>query len=83
MTRSATCGRGRAGRSTSRRSVPSASGIQHTVPIEAKWIASGWRAEARIIEGTFHAGVLATRTLLDTTKPAWALPAPLVALLLE
>ncbi len=63
--------------------VPSAAETKWTVPIEAKWVSSGWRAEARVIEGTFHAGVLATRTLLDTAKPTWALPAPVVALLLE
>lgn len=63
--------------------VPSAAETKWTVPIEAKWVSSGWRAEARVVEGAFHAGVLATRTVLDTTKPAWALPAPVVALLLE
>lgn len=53
------------------------------VAIEAKWVSSGWRAEARAVEGKFHAGLLANRTVLDTTKRAWALPAPVVALLLE
>jgi uncharacterized protein len=63
--------------------VPSASGTQRTVPIEVKWVSSGWRAEARVIEGKFHAGVIATRTPLDTSTPTWALPAPALALLLE
>ena len=63
--------------------VPSASGTARTVPIESKWVSSGWRAEARVIEGKFAAGVVATRTLLDASKPAWALPAPVLALLLE
>lgn len=63
--------------------VPSPSGTQRTAPIEAKWVAAGWRAEARVIEGKFGAGVLGTRTLLDTSKPVWALPAPVLALLIE
>jgi uncharacterized protein len=63
--------------------VPSPSGAAHTVPIESKWVSSGWRAEARVIEGKFAAGVVATRTVLDSSNPAWALPAPVVALLLE
>jgi predicted AAA+ superfamily ATPase len=62
--------------------VPSASGVAHTVPIESKWVSSGWRAEARTIEGRLAAGVVATRTVLDCAHPAWALPAPVVALLL-
>lgn len=63
--------------------VPSAAGVQRTVPIESKWVSSGWRAEARAIEGKFAAGLLATRTVFDTSKPSWALPAPVLALLLE
>lgn len=63
--------------------VPSASGTQKTAPIEAKWVAAGWRAEARVIDAKFGAGVLATRTILDTSRPVWALPAPVLALLLE
>ncbi len=63
--------------------VPTPSGTAHTVPIESKWVSSGWRAEARVIEGKFSAGVVATRTVLDLSNPAWALPAPVLALLLE
>jgi predicted AAA+ superfamily ATPase len=64
-------------------SVPSPSGGTHTVPIESKWVSTGWRAEARVIEGRLAAGVVATRTVLDSSHPAWALPAPVLALLLE
>jgi predicted AAA+ superfamily ATPase len=63
--------------------VPTPSGPTHSVPIESKWVSSGWRAEARVIEGKFSAGVVATRTVLDSSNPAWALPAPVVAILLE
>jgi len=63
--------------------IPSSAGVKQSVPLESKWVASGWRAEARTIEGFFSSGIVATRTILDTTNPAWALPAPIVALLLE
>jgi uncharacterized protein len=63
--------------------VPSPSGPARTVPIESKWVSSGWRAEARVIEGKLSAGVVATRTVLASSNPAWALPAPALALLLE
>jgi len=59
------------------------SGPMQTTPIEAKWVAAGWRSEARTIEGKFARGVLATRTIADLQHPAWAVPAPLVALLLN
>jgi hypothetical protein len=45
-------------------------------------VVDGWRAEARVIEGRFGEGILATRTVLDTSTKSWALPAPLVSLLL-
>jgi uncharacterized protein len=63
--------------------VPSPSEVVHTVAIESKWVSSGWRAEAKVIEGKLAAGVVATRTVLDCSHPAWALPAPVLALLLE
>ncbi|MHB1537453.1 MAG: AAA family ATPase [Solirubrobacteraceae bacterium] len=62
---------------------PSASGVARTVAIESKWVSSGWRAEARVIEGKLAAGVVATRTVLDLSNRAWALPAPVLALLLQ
>lgn len=59
------------------------SGPMRTTPIEAKWVATGWRSEARTIEGKFGRGVVATRTIIDLQHPSWAVPAPLVALLLN
>ena len=53
-----------------------------TVPVESKWVSTGWRTEARVIEGKHGLGVVATKSILDTSTPAWAVPAPLVALLL-
>jgi hypothetical protein len=54
-----------------------------TSPIEAKWVTVGWRSEARTIEGKFARGVVATRTITDLQHPSWAVPAPVVALLLN
>jgi uncharacterized protein len=63
--------------------VPTASTPAATVPIEAKWIDHGWRAEAKVVEGRYGRGIVATKSLLDVGTPAWAVPAPLVALLLN
>ncbi|MBW6455868.1 MAG: AAA family ATPase [Trueperaceae bacterium] len=60
-----------------------ASGTARTTPIESKWVSARWRREARAIEARFAAGILATKDVLDFEHPAWALPAPLVALFLE
>ncbi len=62
--------------------VPTASGSRRTLPVESKWVSSGWRADARVIEGKFSAGIVATRTVLDYSNSARALPAPMLALLL-
>jgi predicted AAA+ superfamily ATPase len=59
------------------------SGPMMTTPIEAKWVTTGWRSEARTIEGKFARGIVATRTVTDLQHPSWALPAPVVALLLN
>lgn len=63
--------------------VPSAAGPVKTVPIECKWIDHGWKSEARTIDGKFGRGILATNSVLDVTGDVWAVPAPLVALLLQ
>lgn len=62
--------------------VPGPNGTQRTTPIEVKWVADGWRAEARTIEGRYHAGIVATKNITRLDTPAWAIPAPLLALLL-
>jgi predicted AAA+ superfamily ATPase len=61
---------------------PAAGGDRRSVPIEGKWVDQGWRSEAKVIEGKYGAGVLATKSILDMDHPTWAVPAPLVALLL-
>lgn len=62
--------------------VPGDAGTETTAPVESKWVDTGWRSEARVIEGKYNAGVLATKSVLDLDHPTWAVPAPLVALLL-
>ena len=62
--------------------LPTSAGIAKSVPIECKWVDQGWRGEARAIDGKYRHGILATKSVLDTTGPIWAVPAPLLALLL-
>jgi uncharacterized protein len=62
--------------------VPDPSGTRATVPIESKWVDHRWRIEAKTMHGKYDRGVLATKSVLDTTGPVWAVPAPLLALLL-
>lgn len=63
--------------------VPSGGTTLESVPIEGKWVDDGWRSEAKVIENKFRRGILATKSLLDLDHPSWAIPAPLVALMLE
>ncbi|MFI5931678.1 AAA family ATPase [Actinoplanes sp. NPDC051494] len=63
-------------------SIPSAEGASSTVPLESKWVDQGWRGEARTIDGKYGSGILATKTILDTSHRVWAVPAPLLSLLL-
>ncbi len=62
--------------------VPTTAGQTATTPIESKWVGTGWRTEARVIEAKYACGIVATKNILDLEHPAWAIPAPLVALLL-
>jgi len=62
--------------------VPSPSGTARTTPIESKWVDNRWRSEARVIENKYGCGILATKSILDLDHPTWAVPAPLIALLL-
>ncbi|MGO9559400.1 MAG: AAA family ATPase [Acidimicrobiales bacterium] len=58
-------------------------GTLRTVPVESKWVSTGWRSEARTMEAKFSAGVVATRAIVNFEHPAWAIPAPALALVLE
>jgi hypothetical protein len=59
-----------------------AGGQQMSTAVEAKWVTDGWRAEARAIEGKYRSGIVATKNILDLNNPAWAVPAPVLSLLL-
>jgi predicted AAA+ superfamily ATPase len=62
--------------------VPTSAGSAATTPLEAKWVDSRWRREARALESRYGGGLLATKSVLDLGHASWAVPAPLVALLL-
>lgn len=53
-----------------------------TTPIESKWVTRSWRAESKTMAGKYGRGVLATKNVLNTEGDVWAVPAPLVAMLL-
>lgn len=54
-----------------------------TPPIESKWVSDGWRPGARAIEDKHGRGFIATKNILDLNHKAWAVPAGMLALLLE
>lgn len=62
--------------------LPTSTGSALSVPIESKWVEQGWRSQARTIEGRFGRGIVATKSILDLKHPSWAVPAPLLAMLL-
>nr|WP_042183801.1 AAA family ATPase [Kibdelosporangium sp. MJ126-NF4]CEL15865.1 hypothetical protein [Kibdelosporangium sp. MJ126-NF4]CTQ93790.1 hypothetical protein [Kibdelosporangium sp. MJ126-NF4] len=63
--------------------LPAGGSVERTTPLEAKWVSKGWRSEARVVEGKYGCGVLATKNITDTQSPTWAIPAPTVALMLS
>ncbi len=62
--------------------VASPCGDRWTVPVESKWVPSGWRSESRVLEAKYGRGVLATKNITDLSSSVWAVPAPVLALLL-
>jgi hypothetical protein len=52
--------------------LPTPAGSRPSTPLEGKWVDTGWRREALVVENKYGAGVLATKSLLDTDHPAWA-----------
>ncbi len=62
--------------------VTTVAGPQATTPIEVKWVAKGWRGESRVITGKYQRGIVATKDVIDVRGPVWAVPAPILALLL-
>jgi predicted AAA+ superfamily ATPase len=45
------------------------------VPIECKYVDSGWKREAQTMRSRYGAGVMATRGVLDLDGEIWAVPA--------
>ena len=62
--------------------ISSPAGAARTIPIEGKWVDDQWRSDARTIEAKYGNGILATKSILNTDHPTWAVPAPVLALLL-
>lgn len=62
--------------------VTTPTGPAHTAPVEVKWVPSGWRQAARGLEQRYGHGVMATKSALDREGAVWALPAPVLSLLL-
>lgn len=63
--------------------VPNSAGPTLTTPIESKWIDAGWRSEVKTMGGKYGRGILATKSILDIDDSIWAVPSPLLALLLN
>ena len=53
------------------------------VPFEGKYIDTGWKRAAQTVKSGFAGGILATRSLIDTSKQVKAIPAPIIAWLLN
>lgn len=63
--------------------VRTSTGSFRTIPIESKWVGEGWRSESRVMAGKYASGIIATKSVLDCTDNVWAIPTPLLMLLLE
>lgn len=63
--------------------VPTPSGPAKTTPVESKWIDDRFRRESMVLERKYGAGLIATKSVLDMDHATWAVPVPLLALLLE
>jgi predicted AAA+ superfamily ATPase len=63
--------------------VPTPTGTELSVPIESKWVDVGWRSEAQVMEKKYGRGIVATKSILDMDHATWAVPAPLLSLMLR
>jgi uncharacterized protein len=54
-----------------------------SVPLESKWVSSNWRSESLVMRGRFGRGIVATKDIIDLSDVVWAVPSPIVALLLN
>jgi predicted AAA+ superfamily ATPase len=53
------------------------------VAFESKYVDDGWKREARTLEARYGRGVIVTRSVLDLEGPIWAVPAGIVAWLID
>lgn len=53
------------------------------IPIEGKYVQGAWLQEAATMKARYGRGILATRSTIDCRGPLWAVPAPIIALLLS
>ncbi len=70
-------------RSATRREVDFVSPPPNGVPLESKYTDGPWRREAQTMRTEFRRGVIATRSVLELDDPIWAVPAAMIAVLLE
>jgi hypothetical protein len=52
------------------------------LPFESKYVERNWKGETRALAARHGRGILATRNVLDTDGPIWALPASILVWLL-
>lgn len=55
----------------------------HGVPIEGKYVAGAWRKEAETMKAAYGQGVMATRSTIEFDDDVRAVPAPIIALLVD
>lgn len=53
------------------------------LPIESKYVNSGWKREAQTAEAAYGRGILATRSVYDTSEEVWAVPAGVLAWVID
>ena len=63
-------------------SIPAAGSPALTIPIECKWVSHKWKHAAMGIRRRYGHGILATKNVVDLSGDVWAVPAPILALLL-
>ncbi len=52
-------------------------------PIESKYVTSGWKREAQTAQAAYGRGILATRSIYDTSDDVWAVPAAVLAWVID
>lgn len=52
-------------------------------PVESKYVSQKWKPERHALEEHYHRGIVATRDILDLTDDIWAVPAGLLAWMVD